>query len=226
MNLQEILFIARSRLKDLAVKKWSEAELVSAINDGIDDISTIISQAREDYFLTSTTSTVAIAAAPNPSTVTLPTDFLELKELMITNDGYREITFLASDRNNAQFRRALIDGGSLGSGTGLVFYDIYGNSTLMLSPGFDVELSLKIDYIQTVPDLALPTDIPSLIPTKWHGNIADYAVTEALRSAGDPRYASYRDKLKESEDAMRVGIQPRQVREAKFVVGFGEDSEW
>jgi hypothetical protein len=226
MNLQEILFIARARLKDLSVKKWSEAELIAAVNEGICDMSSIIRQAREDYFLTSTTSTVATAVPPNPSSVTLPTDFLELKELMITNDGYRDISFLASDRSNAQFRRALLDGGSLGSGTGLVFYDIYANSVLMLSPGFDVALELKIDYIQQVPDLALPTDSPSLIPDKWHNNIPDYAVTEALRAAGDPRFTSYLEKLRESEKSMAVGIQPRQVREAKFVKGFGEDSEW
>lgn len=226
MNLQEILFIARARLKDFGVKKWSEAELIAAINSGICNMSTIIRQAREDYFLTSTTSTVGVASPPNPSTVTLPSDFLELKELMVTNDGYQDIRFVARDRTNNQFRNALIDGGSFGNGASMVFYDIYGNSTLMLAPGFNVSLDLKIDYIQMVPDLALPTDIPSLIPEKWHNDIPDYGVLEALRSAGDARFSMFNDKVKKSEDLMAIGIQPRQIKEAKFVTGFMEEEYW
>jgi hypothetical protein len=226
MNLQEILFIARSRLKDLGIKKYSEAELIAACNEGISDIAAIIRQAREDYFLTTTTSTIATAAPPNPSTVTLPTDFLELKELMITNDGYRDITFLARDRNADQFRHALIDGGAFSNGSGMVFYDIYGNSTLMLAPGFDISLDLKIDYIQMVTDLYLPTDTPSLIPTEFHANIPNYIVCEAMRSMGDPRLRGYLEALEKAEDSMRVGIQPRQIKEPKYVTGYLESDEW
>lgn len=226
MNLQEILFIARSRLRDLGVKKFSEAELIASVNDGISDMATIIMQAREDYFLTSTTSTVAAATAPSPSTMTLPTDFLELKDLWVLNSGYEDINFQACDRNIAQFRRALLDGGSFAAGTGLIYYDIYGNSTIEFAPGFDMDLSIRVDYIQMVPDLALPTDTPSLIPKKWHGNLPDYAVLEALRGVVDKRAASYDEKVKESEKKLAIGIQPRQVRDAKFVTGFMENDEY
>ena len=94
MNLQEMLFIARSQLKDLGIKKYSEPELIAYANMGKTRLVTIIREAREDYFLTSTTSTIATATAPNPSIMTLPTDFLELKELTCTSTGYTELAFV------------------------------------------------------------------------------------------------------------------------------------
>lgn len=226
MTLKEILFIARSRLRDLGLKKFSDAELIASINEGICDMSTVIREAREDYFLTSTISTVAAAVAPNPSTWVMPDDFLELKDLWILDDGYTDINFLAMDRTNAQFRRALLDGGNFGRGSGMVFYDIYGNSVIEFSPGFDRAFNMKCDYIQMVPDLALPTDVPTLIPTKWHNDIPDYGVLEALRGIGDPRAASYALKVNDSEKKLAIGVQPRQVREGKFVTGYMEDDDW
>jgi hypothetical protein len=151
---------------------------------------------------------------------------LELKELRITTSGYEYIDFLASDRSRPQFRNAMIDGGSFGSGTGIVLYDIYGNNTLMLAPGFDVALDLQIDYIQLVPDLALPTDEPTLIPTKYHNMIPDYAVLEALRSSNDARFSKYDEKVKGAEKLLSVGVQPRQVRETKVVYGYMEGEEY
>ncbi len=225
MNLAEILFIARSRLKDLSVKKFSEAELIAACNEGICAMSTVIRQAREDYFLTSVTSAIPTAVKPNGSAVSLPTDFLELKDLMIVTPGFEYIQFAAQDRTTNNFRTALLDGASIGSGSGLLYYDIYATSTIMFAPGLDVTLDVKIDYIQLCPDLFLPTDTPSLIPVKYHNNIPDYVVTEALRSAGDARFSAYRDKLKLSEDSLGIAIQPRQIREAKFVRGFMEDED-
>jgi hypothetical protein len=226
MNLKEILFIARSRLRDLGVSRFSEAELIASVNEGICDMSSIIRQAREDYFLTSTTSTVATAVAPNPSVMVMPDDFLELKDLWVLNSGYEDIDFIAADRTTKQYRRALLDGGSFGSGSGVIYYDIYGNSTIQFAPGFDMALTIRADYIQTVPDLSLPADVPSLIPTKWHNDIPDYAVAEALRSVGDKRWRIYTDKVKESEKTLQAGIQPRQVREGKFVTGYMESDEY
>lgn len=226
MILQEILFIARSRLRDLGIKKFSEAELIASINEGICDMSTIMRQAREDYFLTTTTSNITPVATPNPSVITLPTDFLELKDLWVTSDGWTDINFLASDRTTTQFRRALLDGGAFGSGSGMFLYDIYGNNTLILAPGTDVPLTIKIDYIQMVPDLHLPSDTPSLIPEKYHNDIPDYAVLEALRSIGDPRTVTYEKKVEKSEKLFAHAIQPRQVREPRFVTGYMSDDEW
>lgn len=226
MNLQEICFIARSQIKDLAVKKVSEHELISYVNVAKDELVSVMRQAREDYFLTSTTSTVQTAAAPNPSTVSLPSDFLELKELKITTSGYEDIDFLASDRTRTQFRNALIDGGSFGNGSGICLYDIYGNTTLMLAPGFDVALDLEITYIKDVADLHLPTDEPTDIPSSLHSYIPISAACQALRSLGDPRLSTFEAFRLEQINDVRATIQPRQVREAKYVVGFMENEEW
>jgi hypothetical protein len=226
MNLQTMLFIARSQIRDLGVKKISDPELIAFVNNGKCDLVSMIREAREDYFIATTTSTVTATTSPNPSIVTLPTNFLELKELKITTSGYEYIDFVASDRSRQQFRSALLDGGSFGSGTGIVLYDVYGNSTLMLAPGFDVTLSLQIDYIYDVPDMALPADEPTDIPDNLHFYIPTAATCQALRALGDPRLANFEKQRKDSMDEARISIQPRQIREAKFVRGYMEDEEW
>jgi hypothetical protein len=226
MKLRDILFIARSQLRDLGVKTFTDAELIAYANISKCDIVSMMREAREDFFLATTTSTVATTTTPNPSTVTLPSDFLELKELMCVNTGYEDICFLARDMTSPQFRRALIDGGSFGNGTGLVFYDIYGNSTLMFSPGFDMALNIKIDYIKDVADMFLPTDECTDIPDTLHHAIPTGIVCQALRGTGDPRLAQFELFRKEQMDEARITIQPRQIREPKFATGFMEWDEW
>lgn len=226
MRLRDILFIARSQLRDLGVKSFTDAELIAYANIAKCDIVSMIREAREDYFLATTTSTVATTTTPNASVVTLPTDFLELKEIMCINTGYEDIYFQARDMTTPQFRRALIDGGSFGNGTGLVFYDIYGNSQIMFAPGFDIELTLKIDYIRDVPDMYLPTDEPTDIPDTLHHGIPTGIVCQALRGTGDPRLPQFEAFRKEQMDEARVTVQPRQIREPKFTTGFMEWDEW
>lgn len=226
MNLQEMLFVARSQLRDLHVKQWSEAELVAYANLAKDSLISTIRQAREDYFLSTTTSTVATTTSPNASTVTLPADFLELKDLMIITSGYEDIEFIARDRVAAQWHRALIDGGSLGNGTGMVFYDIVGNSTLELAPGFDVELSLKIDYIKDVADMYLPTDTPTDIPTSLHNYIPTEIVCHALRTIGHPKLSFWEAEKKDQLKGVAITVQPRTIRDIKRVTGFMEEEEW
>jgi hypothetical protein len=225
MNLKEMLFITRSELKDFSLKKWSDAELIAYINMGKADLISIVRAAREDYFLSNTTSTVSSTTSPNASVLALPTDFLELKEIICTSSGYESLAFMHSDKAKPEFRRLLIEGPSIGSGTGGVLYDIYGNSSIMFAPGFDVDVTVRIDYIKDLPDLLLPTDTISEIPASLHDYIPVNAATEALKSAGDPRYRTFKESLNDMTDNLRTQIQPRQIREPKFVTAFME-GDW
>lgn len=226
MDLQTILFISRSQLKDLGLKKWSDPELIAYANEGKNRLVTLVREAREDFFLTNTTSTVATATAPNASTMTLPTDFLELKDINCTSTGYTDIDFTHCDRSELKFRNALRDGSAVGNGTGVILYDVYGNSSLIFAPGFDVALDIKVDYIKSLADLVLPTEEPTDIPSNLHDYIPNFITCKALASAGDGRYRIFNDRLKDQEDKVRVEIQPRQIREPKFVKGFMEDEEY
>ena len=50
MNLQAMLFRARSLLKDHGVRETSNALLVSLANEGLNELARMLRQAREDYF--------------------------------------------------------------------------------------------------------------------------------------------------------------------------------
>jgi hypothetical protein len=46
-----------------------------------------------------------------------------------------------------------------------------------------------------------------------------------MRSGNDPRLSWYLEKLGDDEKEMQVAIQPRQIREPKFVRGYMQD-DW
>lgn len=228
MTLQEILFIARSRLRDFGLKRWTDPELVAAANAAQSRLAHIFRQSREDWFLTSTISTIPVAAAPNASEITLPSDFWELKDLEISTAGYEDIVFMARDRSTQQFHDSLANGGSFASGSGICFYDISAGttlSTLRLSPGFDVAMPLRITYIKLLTDMALPSDEPGF-PSEFHDFLPQYVVCEALRSAGDPRLIAYEADMKEETDVIKNALHPRQIKEMRYVTGYLEQEEW
>lgn len=226
MNLQTIVFLARAKIKDLGLRRWTEPELVAAANEGKNQLVKIIRQAREDFFFTTTTGTISTTTAPNPSTVTLPSDFIELKDLRVTSNGYESIDFVFLDRVDPKFRYALQMGGDFSGGGGVFYYDIMGMSTLVLAPGSDIEMSLAIDYIQYVPNMTLPSDTVASIPEEHQDYIVNHIVCECLRETGDPNLRAYLLKLERQADSIMQAVGDVQVREPTFVRGFMEEEFW
>jgi hypothetical protein len=226
VNLKSMLMRARLKLKDIAIRKFSEPDLIAAANEGKNELVKIIRQAREDFFLSSTTSTITVATPPNPSEITLPDDFMELKEIMVTSSGFEDLAFVYKDFADPEFRQALIDGGSFSSGQGSFYYDIVAEKTLRMAPGTDLALSVKIQYIPAIADMELPTDYPAGLPTEHSDFIVTWMICEGMRSVQDDRLGSYEAKLGYQRDSVIASVNQRQVREPQFVKGFMQEEQW
>jgi hypothetical protein len=226
MNLQKMLVEARLVLRDVGVKSTPDLMLIGSANEAKDEMVQIIRQARQDFFLVSTTSVVTTAVAPNPSIIVLPSDFIVLKDIYCNNSGYEGIVFMPMDRADPRFRRALIDGGSYSAGNSIAYYDLYGNSNILIAPAFDLALSITVDYIKSVEDMVILTDEPNGIPAEYRHYIVAHMVCDALRMAASPALVAWEAHLKEKKEFMQQNIQPRQIKDPTFVRGFMEEESW
>lgn len=225
MDLRTMITQVRVKLKDLSVRSFQEPEIIFALNEGKDELVKIIRNANESFFEDTATGTISSTTTPNYSTISLPTDFAQLRQIGITSSGMEDIGFIKMNQSDARFKAALLDGGSFAGGQHAFYYDFVGLSTLILAPGADVDLAYKLDYIKTVPDMALPADTPSEIPAEHHGFIVTWAIVELLPD-GDPRIEKYKSKLDFQKDSTIASVNTRQVKEPEFVVGFMEEEFW
>jgi hypothetical protein len=225
-NARSFLFRTRQSIRDMGLRVWNDPELLQAANEGKNELVKIIRQAREDYFVTTTTGTITTASSPNPSVITLPADFAELKQIEVTTSGREDIRFTHLDRANPQFQDALVNGQGFAGGVGQFYYDIMGLDRMELAPGADEALGYLIYYVKTIPDMTAPTDTPTGIPPEHWDAIVTWMVCEALRSMGDNRLVAYEDKLSRQLENVVASVNARQIREAEFVRGFMEDEWW
>jgi hypothetical protein len=225
MKLRELLVETRLVLKDVGVKSQADSLLIGAANEAKDEMVQIIRQAREDFFLTSAIIAIPTASPPLASIVTLPADFMNLRDLAINDLGFEGIIFQFMNQSDPRFRRALIDGGVYQAGTALCFYNIRGNAQLVLAPGFDVPLNLTVLYLQAVPDMVGLEDEITSIPKEFHHYMSVHMICDALRMAANSALEAFEKHLEEKKKFMIQNIEPRQSREPVFVRGFMED-EW
>lgn len=224
--LQTMLSLARMRLKDMRVRVIPEPLLVAAANEGKNELVKIIRQARENFFEKSSTGTIAATTTPNSSSITLPSDFSEMRNLAITTASYEDIQFMFKSQSDLLFKSALIDGGSFATGHGTFYYDFYGQNSLILAPGADIALAYKMDYISTVPDMVRPDDYPAGIPAEHYDFIVTWMVTDCLRVQADPRLQAFLQKLDNQATSVKLSIASRQIKEPEYVRAYMEEEMW
>ncbi len=197
-----------------------EAQILQALNEGKDELVKLIRQSREDWFLTTVSGTISAAAAPNYSSLALPADFAEIKELMITRSGYEGISFAYMDRSDPRFKNAQISG-STDAGDDH-YYDLVGVTTMVFAPGFSEALPYTMTYIATVADMTKRSDTPAL-PAEHHRFIITWAVADVLRSLGDPRLSAYDEKLAYQRNSVIEAVNSTDIKEPRFARAFDED---
>src|SRR4030042_3890584 len=220
MDFRTMITQVRVKMGDTAVRIFPEHEIIFALNEGKDELVKIIRDAKESYFEDTATGTISSTISPNASTITLPSDFAQLRMINITNSGLEDVAFQKMSQSDPRFQRALMDGGSFGGGMGIIFYDFSGKSTMVLSPGADIDLGYKMSYIKTVSDMTLPADTPTEIPSEHHGFIVTWAICECMRKIADKRLQAYESKLQYQRDTVIGSVNMRQVKEPIFVTGF------
>lgn len=224
--LKTMVTLVRTRLRDLRVQAFQEYELISFLNEGKNEVVKIIRQADENFFETTTSVTISATTAPNKSTITLPADFSMLRNLSITTVGMEATQFYFLNQSDRRFQEAAIAGGSFADGGSAFFYDFVGLSEIILSPGADVEMACRVDYIKTIPDMMLPSSYPEGVPPEHYDFIVTWAVCEGLRSQNDARLGDYLEKLEWQKTSLINSVNTRQAKEPTFVRGYMEDEGW
>lgn len=227
MNLLDMHVATRLTLRDVGIKDIPDGFLTHAANEGKDELAKIIRQARQDFFIATATGTIsAVTITGTSSVITLPTDFMELKDIRITSDGYRDIEFEYKDLAKHAFRSALIYGLEAGVAPELFYYDIISRNSIRLAPPTGMALAYELDYIPTLAAMVGMDDTPTQIPAEHHGFIVSWMICEALRSRADGRLGSYASKLEHQRGMIVEAVAVRQIREPQFVTGYLEDEGW
>jgi hypothetical protein len=224
--LKTMVALVRTKVKDLSVRQFYEHEIILALNEGKNELVKTIRQASENYFEATASGTISAVTVPNYSTITLPTDFIELRNITITTSGKEDIKFVRMNQSDDRFKYALMDGGNFASGAGAFYYDFMGMNTMILAPGSDQELTYSLDYIRMVNDMLLPDDYPAGIPPEHYDFIVTWAIAECLRAQGDKRLPLYESKLEYQRNTVIASVNTRQRKDPEFVTGYMESEGW
>ena len=225
VGLGLMLLNARNRLRDLSVRIWSEPNLIASANEGKNELCRLMRHTREDYFLLSTTGTISTTSSGNPSEITLPSDFAEFKDIEAMTPGFTGVAFSPLDRTDPHFKDLVANQAANPLTDGeTIYYDIISRATMQFAPGLTAALAYRLWYVQVVPDMVTHLDVPTPIPSEYYDFITNWIVTDALRSANDPRYQSFQNKIDKQAELMVNAAQQRRVSaDPKFARAYGEE---
>jgi len=211
MNLAQIdrLAMAQADLLRQAgtlASSITSAERYAWANEGNRRVEKTLRNVMDDYFvrtLNSATGTTAlkimgVSYTPSTSlnlaastrTFSLPPDFLALKSIRCVTSSYEDTIFRAEDYASEHFQALLHDDTEASRGDPL-YYDIYGERTLVLGQPLDSALDIEIAYVQRTKRLV----------TYSTGTIAMTTATTAVTgsstvwSTGTPFDSAYLDIL-------------------------------
>lgn len=198
--------------------KWTNNALLEHLNKGKDRTWDLIRSVREDYFLV--TGNTSIALVSNTKEYTLPNRFWQLRGLRVTTSGYEGIKFRYADMQEEEFKAldAQAQGADNDFSEGELLYDIVAQSVLKLANFPPRSLSTSLDYIETLADYTLSSTSTSNIPDVWAEYMEAVATRLALeRDPKDERIAIWRNKLVELRPLVVQSVSKRQLRDAEYV---------
>lgn len=225
MTLAVALSRIRYRIGETTAGFWTDAELISYINDAKDDLYNAILTINKDYFEKS--ASVTVSAGTHKAE--LPSDFQRLKSIRMSTVGYEDTQFVPRDRNTQEFLSGLNSINTANSPYE-VMYDIYQNLDdtdktmyLDLSPIFMDARTLEVNYVAQLPDLTGTTDTFGFL-APFMGYILDKATFYALSKGPSGDYNNYANQAEMKLNRI-LGVASKSNQQGhEFVEGFLEDS--
>lgn len=164
LTLSDLLTRTRDILGESATGSfWTDAELSRSINDSLDELS--------QQILIPANTSGSIAA--NDTTLSLPSDFIELDAIAVDNRILTEIT----PREMWLKNRTLTD-----TGQPVVFW-WSALRQIFLYPKADTSYTYQLFYFKELPDLSLSSDSPAF-DGRWHFILAFGAAWRAWLKMG------------------------------------------
>jgi hypothetical protein len=232
---QALINLAQTNLRGLANAVTSD-QLLSYLNEGKDELWSILKQQNENLFTVSSQSTNSNGAyyfAPLSTTAreyTLPFDVRDILFIEVTSpSGYERVRFTRKSMLSAAFRDARTaanafnsqGGSSPLSGIGEYFYDIVGKGTFVLAQYPEVAFSLNIWFVRALPDITIGQTTGTIdeILFPFHKKIIDFAVSKIMLREDMEQFTAWREQWKEDIINVVQGVG-RKSADPQFVEEF------
>jgi hypothetical protein len=180
MNGSEMMTDVRYILDEPTAASWTDAELLTYINQAQPLVASMIRGYNEDFFVTSTT----LATVANTATIALPTDFIAAKRVEWINGDTtlknpEPLYPIPWQDRGTDWPLYLVNSNSGGrpyyysfQGTNLLLYPVPNSSTTN---------ALRLWYEYRLADLTTATTSVSEVPIQYHNIITHFAALQAMR---------------------------------------------
>jgi hypothetical protein len=168
-TLTQMLAAVRVNLDEATAAFWTDANLFSVLTRAAHAVATEVRKLRADYFLRPMASTdvsetiygetyapSALAIVAGTTTYTLPPDLVELKMIECITSGYEDVTFVHKDLAHPGFR-SVRAAATASQSPSVLYFDVTGERTLILTPPSDIALNLRIWYVSSAVIVATTT---------------------------------------------------------------------
>lgn len=226
---QSLIDLLRINLGGLS-NAWTVDQLLAFLNNGKDEVWSIVKSMEFDYFTDATQDTDStqddFLVDLNPTTreYALPKNLREIRFVEALTVGFQTRRYVYRDISHVDFRNARLESDSLGSNSGLqefsskIFYTVFGNQ-LIFADYPDSNIQLKIWYIAAIDDIGVG-DVPAIL-FPFSRKIVDYAAKKASLSAQNMEMlAGWKDDWAESVRTIALSVGPRSQSDAQFVEDF------
>ena len=210
---QALLNLAQTNLGGLSNAVTND-QLLSFINEGKDELWSILKQANENLFVVSSQATQSNnpyyfpALSLTVREYTLPFDVRDILFIEVTGpSGYERVKFTRKAMTHPDFRDARTGatafnaqgGSSPLTGVGEYFYDVVGKSTIVLAQYPEVAFTLIIWFIRTLPDITLGSTTGTIdeILFPFHKKIVDYAVMKIMLREEQDNFAAWKSQWRD-----------------------------
>lgn len=232
---QALINLAQTNLGGLA-NAVTPDQLLSFINEGKDELWSILKQQNENLFTVSSQSTTPTGSyyfAPLSTTVreyALPFDVRDILFIEVTGpSGYERVKFTRRPMLSSPFRDARTSATAFNaqgsssslSGVGEYFYDIVGKGTLVLAQYPEIAFSLNIWFVRALPDITVGQTSGTIdeIVFPFHKKIVDFAVSKIMLREDMSEFAIWKEQWKEDIINVVQGVG-RKSADPQFVQDF------
>jgi len=176
-----------------------------------------------DLTLNSDTQTNAVASGANTLTSALPDDLQRIKGLYITSPSSRAKSLKPYYTDPDDFREHFPDAGT---NTGALGHWATFNGTVEFAVKSDTDVTVKVDYIKSVPILTATTDVP-VVPEAFKELLMIGSKMRVFEGKEDFDYAGqYTNRYADLLEAFSRRYSTRQVDVQSVVKGARNRVVW
>lgn len=225
---QDLIDALRIRLGGLS-NAFTVEELMSFVQDGVQETWGVLKSLGHDYFGDSTQTSdstqedYGIALTTPVREYPLPANCREVRFIECTTVGFEGRTFEFRDFSSQDFqdaRRAASSSITSQVATEVYFYTIFGDNQFILAQFPEAALTIKLWYIKSLDLITIDGELPSILHP-FNLKIVDFALERAQLSARDGDMAmAWKEAWKEDVRMLVLTSGERESTNPIFITDF------